>query len=170
MIGATRELSSTPGCFGLTLSTFTYPRRVLEQLREECGVRQMIGWCVEGPTWIKDPNQEADLYDHYFCIHRSVVHPKIRHLPAVGSDTAAYSRLGGEPKSKPLVFVGRKKERRVNWLAPLGDLGLEVYRPEWDSSPLAACQSAPCIFGEELNLLYNRSKIVLNVSACPNDA
>ena len=155
----------------LTVSIFTYPKNVVEQLSEECGIRQTIGWCVEGPTWIKDPNQEAELYDHYFCIHRSAIaHPKIRYLPAVGFDAAAYSRLEGERKTRALVFVGRKKERRVNWLAPLRDLGLEVYGPEWEKSRLAAQQAAPGIFGKELNLLYNRSKIVLNVSAWPNDA
>lgn len=153
----------------LTVSTFTYPRRIIEQLRQECGIKKAIGWCVEGPTWANDPNREAELYDHYFCIHQGgITHPGIEYLPAVGLDTAAYSRIGGEPKIKPLVFVGRKKTRRVDWLASLGDLGLEVYGPDWETSLLAAQQVAPCIFGDELNLLYNRSKIVLNVSAWPN--
>lgn len=154
----------------LTVSTFTYPRRVLELLRAECGVKQAIGWCVEGPTWINDPNREAQLYDNYFCIHRrGITHPAIQYLPALGFDPAAYVRLDGEYRTHELVFVGRKKERRVAWLAPLMELGLEVYGPEWEKSPLVAQYAGPGIFGRDLNLLYNRSKIVLNVSAWEND-
>lgn len=155
----------------LTVSTFSYPRSVLERLRSECGIRKTIGWCVEGPTWINDANREADLYDHYFCIHRSgITHPAIEYLPALGYDCAAYSRIDGERKSLPLVFVGRKKERRVAWLEPLKELGLAVYGPEWEKSGLAANRAASGIYGQELNLLYNRSQIVLNVSAWENDA
>lgn len=154
----------------LTVSTFIYPRRVIEQLRAECGVRQTIGWCVEGPTWINDANRQAELYDHYFCIHRrGITHPAIQYLPALGFDPAAYARIDGELKAHPLVFVGRQKARRVAWLSPLAELGLEVYGPEWEKSGLAANQRASGVFGRELKLLYNRSKIVLNVSAWEND-
>lgn len=153
----------------LVISTFVYPPHVLDQLREECGIRQTIGWCVEGPTWINDPNREAALYDQYFCIHRrGITHPGVDYLPALGFDPCAYQRLDGEAKTLPLVFVGRKKERRVAWLTPLADLGLEVYGPEWEKSRLAANLRASGVFGRELNLLYNRSQIVLNVSAWDN--
>lgn len=155
----------------LTVSTFTYPPEVLDRLRVDCGIRETIGWCVEGPTWINDANREADLYDHYFCIHRSgITHPRVHHLPALGFDPAAYSRLGGEHKTWPLVFVGRQKARRVAWLEPLKELGVAVYGPEWEKTCLAANLAASGVYGEELNLLYNRSKIVLNVSAWENDA
>lgn len=153
----------------LVVSTFHYPKNVLDRLRDECGVKKTIGWCVEGPTWIHDPNQEADLYDHYFCIHRSgITHPGVCYLPAVGLDSTAYSRLDGERKTHELVFVGRHKARRVDWLSPLRDMGLEVYGPGWESSELARSRVAPGIFGDDLNRLYNRSKIVLNVSAWSN--
>jgi glycosyltransferase involved in cell wall biosynthesis len=151
------------------VSTFTYPKGILELLREECGIRKTIGWCVEGPTWIADPNQQANLYDYYFCIHRSgITHPGIHYLPLVGFDAAAYSPLVGERKTRQLVFVGRKKERRVEWLASLKDLGLELYGPEWENSELASNLTAPSISGKDLNLLYNHSKIVLNVSSWSN--
>lgn len=155
------------------VSTFIYPPRVLGRLREECGIRQTIGWCVEGPTWINDPNREAALYDHYFCIHRrGITHPAVQYLPALGFDPGTYQKIDGLAQTQPqvpLVFVGRKKERRVAWLSPLADLGLDVYGPEWEKSGLAANQRASGIFGSELNRLYNRSKIVLNVSAWEND-
>lgn len=154
----------------LVISTFIYPPRVLQQLRAECGIRQAIGWCVEGPTWINDPNREAALYDHYFCIHRrGITHPGIDYLPALGFDPSAYQRLDNETKTQSLVFVGRQKARRVAWLSPLADLGLSLYGPDWEKSPLAANLRAPGVFGRELNLLYNRSQIVLNVSAWEND-
>lgn len=153
----------------LVISTFTYPRSLLARLRAECGVRQAIGWCVEGPTWIGRPNEEADLYDHYFCIHRKgITHPKIVHLPALAYDPANYSRLDGEPQTHDLVFVGREKKRRVAWLSALQNDGLKIWGPGWARSPLAACHAAEGIFGAELNQLYNRAKIVLNVSAWEN--
>ncbi|MDP5238428.1 glycosyltransferase [Uliginosibacterium sp. 31-16] len=153
----------------LVISTFTYPQRVLEALRQEAGVKKTIGWCVEGPTWIGKPNREAELYDHYFCIHRSgITNPKIRYLPALGFDASAYSRLEGQAKMHDLVFVGREKKRRVEWLMPLRELSLKVYGPEWGHTPLAAHQVSEGVFGHELNLLYNQAKIVLNVSAWEN--
>lgn len=47
-------------------------------------------------------------------------------------------------------------------------MGLEVYGPDWETSGLAPDRVAPGIYGEDLNRLYNRSKIVLNVSAWSN--
>lgn len=153
----------------LVISTFTYPASLLEQLRSECGVKEIIGWCVEGPTWAQNPNTEADLYDHYFCIHRSgIINNTIRHLPAVGLDVSAYSKLAGIPKRRDLVFVGRQKPRRIEWLKEMESLDLEIYGPAWRSTALANRCLSDGIFGDALNHLYNESRIVLNVSAWSN--
>lgn len=152
------------------ISTFTYSPKVLDRLRRDCGVKKMIGWCVEGPTWLKDPNQEAALYDHYFCIHEhGIHHPSIQHLPALGFDPDTYSHLPGTPKTHDLVFVGREKKRRVEWLSQLRDCKLELFGPGWQKTALSTNLVADFICGPELNQLYNASKIVLNVSAWAND-
>lgn len=154
----------------LVISTFTYPRFVLDALRRECGVHKTIGWCVEGPTWIGRPNDEAALYDHYFCIHRKgITHPKIQQLPALGFDPANYRRLDGVAKAHDLVFVGREKKRRVHWLSALQDDGIAIWGPGWGRTALAHRHAAEGIFGAELNQLYNAAKIVLNVSAWENE-
>lgn len=154
----------------LVISTFTYPRRITESLRRDCGIRKMIGWCVEGPTWIGNPNNEAELYDHYFCIHRiNITRPDIQYLPAIGFDPAHYSRLPDRTKSHEIVFVGHEKKRRVEWLSPLLKEGLEIYGPSWEHTPLASVVKSCGIFGSDLNRLYNESKIVINVSSWPNE-
>lgn len=166
LLAAAREVRPD---YLLVISTFTYPRFLLDALRREWGVRKAIGWCVEGPTWIGKPNAEADLYDHYFCIHRKgITNPKIRLLTALGFDPANYRRLDGEPKTHDLVFVGREKKRRVQWLSPLQGDGLQIWGPGWGRTTLADHHAAEGIFGAELNQLYNQAKIVLNVSAWEN--
>lgn len=154
----------------LVISTFTYPARVLDRVRELSPTCRTIGWCVEGPTWIGRPNDEADLYDHYFCIHRKgISNPKIQYLPALGYDPQSYQRVEGCARTRELVFVGREKKRRVAWLSALQGDGLEVHGPGWARTALAACQVSEGIFGPALNQLYNEAKIVLNVSAWENE-
>ncbi|MBP6726188.1 MAG: hypothetical protein KA132_03090 [Thauera sp.] len=102
----------------LVISTFTYPARVLDRVRELSPTCRTIGWCVEGPTWIGRPNDEADLYDHYFCIHRKgISNPKIQYLPALGYDPQSYQRVEGCARTRELVFVGREKKAlcRFQW-------------------------------------------------------
>lgn len=151
------------------ISTATYPKRILDALHLEHDLKKTIGWCVEGPTWVGRPNLEAELYDHYFCIHnKNITHPKIQHLPALGLDASAYHRMPDQAKTHDLVFVGREKKRRVAWFTPLRDMDLKLFGPGWDTTPLASNHAQNAISGAPLNQLYNQSKIVLNVSAWEN--
>ena len=152
--GLVEAVRATKPDYLFVISTFNYPKDLLDRLRSEFGVRQLICWCVEGPTWINDPNVEAELYDHYFCIHKTKIHhARIQHLPAVGFDPGAYSRLDGVEKRRDLVFVGRQKTRRVEWLSALKDLKPELYGPGWVRCAMRELQVSVGIFGLDLNRL-----------------
>lgn len=167
--GLVEAVRATKPDYLFVISTFNYPKDLLDQLRSEFGVKKLLCWCVEGPTWINDPNLEAELYDHYFCIHKTrISNPRIQYLPAVGFDPGAYGKLAGVGKKHDLVFVGRQKKRRVEWLSALSELKPELYGPGWDRCALRDLQVSDGIFGPELNRLYNETRIVLNVSAWSN--
>lgn len=163
----------------LVISTFTYPRQVLEKIRA-LGVKHVIGWCVEGPTWIRSPLQEAKLYDRYFCIHRHGIPADsgIQWLPAIAYDAGNYHRIEPRPEKRhDIVFVGRPKPRRAEFLKAILDLKPLIFGPGWDvyGEEMAAAVGDTLIAGERLNRLYNETKIVLNISSwenagqdCPN--
>ncbi|QWT46761.1 CgeB family protein [Azospira inquinata] len=157
----------------LVISTFTYPAWLLEKIRA-CGAKKIIGWCVEGPTWIRSPIEESHLYDHYFCIHRHGIgaEENIGFLPAVSFDKDSYYPITPRPdKCRDVVFVGRAKERRVDYVKNITDFDLHIYGPAWErcDPSVLACLKGKAIGGDALNLLYNQAKIVLNVTAWANE-
>lgn len=158
----------------LVVSTFTYPQEVLDRLRRQAGVRHLLGWCVEGPSWMRSPVAEAALYDSYFCIHRHGIGPEsgIGYLPAIAYDPGHYRRLQPAlPKCRDICFVGRLKDRRRELLGQILDYDLHLFGPGWDQCGEAfrPRMKGAVIVGDALNRLYNESKIVLNVSAWEND-
>lgn len=158
----------------LVISTYTYPARILRRLRKECGIRNTVGWCIEGPTWIRSPLKEATLYDHYFCIYPvpGGGSAGITHLSALAHDADLYRPLSPRPeKDVDVVFVGRSKARRVEVLTAILDFRPQIFGPGWarEAPTIAPYVSGEKIFGAELNHLYNRTKIVLNISAWNND-
>jgi hypothetical protein len=163
----------------LVIATFTYPEEILKRLREEFGVRHFIGWCVEGPSWIRSPLEESRLYDSYFCIHRYQIPPDagIEYLPAIAYDPENYYPITPRPpKRHDVTFVGREKRRRVEVMKHILDFNPSIVGPGWDALPAFQPHvKATMIVGEPLNRLYNETKIVLNISAwenqgqdCPN--
>lgn len=161
------------------ISTFTYPRQVLEKARA-LRVKHTMGWCVEGPTWLRSPLFEAELYDRYFCIHRHGIPEDsgIQWLPAIAYDAGNYHRIEPRPEKRyDVAFVGRAKHRRAEFLHGILDLNPLIFGPGWEKygREMAAAVSDTLIVGERLNRLYNETKIVLNISAwentgqdCPN--
>ncbi|GAB2876348.1 hypothetical protein GCM10027046_00130 [Uliginosibacterium flavum] len=126
---------------------------------------------MEGPTWAGNPDFESTLYDHYFCIHQcNIANPSIHFLPALGFDPQNFHKMAGLKKEHDIVFVGQEKKRRVEWLTPLQDLNLEIYGPKWEQTALSTKHASSGIFGADVNRLYNQSKIVINVSAWPQEA
>jgi spore maturation protein CgeB len=156
------------------ISTYTYPKELLERLRSLAGVRHIIGWCVEGPTWIGSPVQESKLYDSYYCIHRHSIpsDSNIRHLPAIAYDAVHYHPLDLHPsKQFDVTFVGRQKPRRVDILRSILDYDLNIFGPGWEQcGPFFLPHvKGDMIVGAALNQLYNKTKVVLNISAWENE-
>lgn len=165
----------------LVISTYTYPGHILKRLKRECGAVKTLGWCVEGPTWMRSPVDEARLYDRYFCIYplrRSSGSAQIEYLSALVCDAAQHHPLCPRlPKDTDVVFVGRPKPRRAKILQAITEFNPRIYGPGWSHNwpTLAPFVAGDQIFGPDLNRLYNRTKIVLNISAwengetdCPN--
>jgi hypothetical protein len=161
------------------ISTYTYPRHVLQGVRSEGGVEQTIGWCVEGPTWKRSLLDEAALYDRYYCGYRLPGAPaSITHLSPLAYDPKHYRRLQPHPgKDVDVVFVARPKARRIAFMKAILDFRPVVFGPRWETEfpEIARLVGGEQIAGEELNTLYNRAKVVLNISNwdnskvdCPN--
>jgi spore maturation protein CgeB len=161
------------------ISTYTYPRHVLQRVRREGGIEKTIGWCIEGPTWKRSPAEEAALYDHYFCGYRPPNNPpSVVHLSALAYDPKHYRLLQPHPgKDVDVVFVARPKARRIEFMKAILDFRPLVFGPRWTTEfpEIAPFVGGDQIAGEELNVLYNRAKVVLNISNwdnakvdCPN--
>ena len=77
-------------------------------LRVDCGIRGTIGWCRRSDLDQRRQSRSRSLRP--LLLHSSQRHypiPRSSHRRSDGP--AAYSRLGGEHKTWPLVFVGRQK-------------------------------------------------------------
>lgn len=156
------------------ISTFTYPADVLQRLRQRFGVKYLLGWCVEGPSWIRSPIEEARLYDAYYCIHRHNIPTDsgIGCVPAIAFDPEHYHPLEPRPsKRHDVTFVGRPKRRRVDMLRHVLDFNPTIIGPGWEEcgAEFQPHVQGKMIVGEPLNRLYNETKVVLNVSAWENE-
>lgn len=153
----------------------SFDRELVAELKAEYGIRECVGW------WVKDPRdddqmlRDAEIYDHYFCIHRHGYTPQsgIRHLPALGVYDQLYRPLHAREESAyvaDIAFVGGHSTRREEYLRPLLAHDIRIYGPGWRKRkrifdrPLMRRWAGPSIWGEPLVELYNRSRIVLNVT------
>ena len=146
---------------------------VLETIREEFPETPLVGWWVENPRDNLLPMlHNAEVLDHYFCIHRYGYDPEttgIHFLPAFALDVDRYYRLP-EPKiyTKDIVFVGSWYPKREEFLSHIADLNIAIYGPIWEKkcSNLALKNKVVSrkIWGSELVRLYNEARIVLNIS------
>lgn len=133
------------------------------------GVRELVGWYVEGPVEPGVPERESTLYDRYYCIHREI-HPEARGrigwLPAHALDRASFHRLR-TPRApvERIVFVGAASRRRIRYLGALLSLPLELWGEGWSKLPaFAPFHRGRFIWGEAVNRLYNERAIVLNIA------
>jgi spore maturation protein CgeB len=134
------------------------------------GVRDLIGWYVEGPRDPGQPEAESKLYDRFFCIHTEIApacRERIGWLPSYGLDRVNFARLRFPRIVQPrVVFVGTPTPRRVRFLEALRLLPLDLWGPKWsDVGSLAAFHRGDFIWGESLNALYNDSAIVVNIAS-----
>jgi len=105
----------------------------------------------------------ARKHDHYFTQFDD---PRFIKLDTLGYAPGLYRPINNVGKDVPVAFVGRHETRREHYLNNLAETGLAIYGPRWDtlsSTKLQACVRENEIWGDEINLLYNRSKIVLNI-------
>lgn len=144
----------------------------IRKIKARYGIRKTVGWWVKDPRATSEMQEDAQIYDHYFCIHQFGYGPEdnITYLPALGIDRNLYhpdSDRNGYQHS--VVFVGGWSRRRQEILQALADLPLEIYGPGWRKwrrkSSLWRKVRASKVWGKKLNELYNASKIVLNVSS-----
>lgn len=144
----------------------------LKDLKQRNAHLLTLGWWVENP---RDDNStllaQAPLYDHYYCIHRYQYEASagIKLLHAVAVDSRRYYLLD-PPRAREveLVFVGSWYPKRETYLAAIADLPLSIYGPIWEkrcqNPQLTKRVKGRSVWGRDLLELYNRSRIVVNVS------
>jgi spore maturation protein CgeB len=152
----------------------SFDNEVIQRLKSHYGIKHTVGWWVKDPRTSNEMLEDSRIYDHYFCIHRFGYGEKdnIHYLPALGVDRALYRPLPGEKIYRhEVVFVGGWSPRRQEMMDALLDLPVEIYGPgwrkrrNWFNPKLREKVKASRIWGEDLIVLYNQAKIVLNITS-----
>lgn len=152
----------------------SFDAAVIQDLKRRYAIRHTAGWWVKDPRASNEMLEDARIYDHYFCIHRFGYgeQDNIYYLPALGVDRALYRSLAEEKNYRhEVVFVGGWSPRRQEAVEKLLDLPVEIYGPgwrkrrNWFNPQLREKVKANRIWGEDLIVLYNEAKIVLNISS-----
>lgn len=148
----------------------------LRRVKRHYGIRHTVGW------WVKDPRPndtqligDCRLYDHYFCIHRHgyTADDPIHYLPALGLEQRPALPSSAGPESEhPLgiVLVGGWSKRREAYIRAILDLPLSIVGPGWKKRGRLESTHwhhviASQLWGAEVEALYRRAKIVLNVTS-----
>lgn len=141
------------------------------------GARTRFGWWVEADERVAEALGEAPWYDRYFFINSSSVaaakaagYVHAAYLPhAVDPDV--FRPLPGVAKDLDFCFVGlwsRKRQQYIEAALELTGNGA-VYGPKWlrktfRNARLRRLVKGRYIGGEALVRLYNRTKVVINVT------
>lgn len=142
-----------------------------------------IGWWVEPETHIHEAISEAQVFDWYFCMNASCVdalkksgYQQTSYLQHA-VDTAAFFPLPGTPKKFDLCFVGKHNDKRQQVIEAALEVttNIVIYGPRWKdknltNSKIAALCKGRYIAGEDLNRLYNESRLILNVTGWDGQA
>lgn len=146
----------------------------LQYLKKRYGIKKLVGWWVKGPKWFDLMLSEAKFYDHFFCIHTEgyTTEDKIEHLPAIALEDSLYRPLytGCDKQyTNDIVFVGSWTQKRQDIIKELTDYPVSIYGPKWLrknilNSKIRKMVKSNGIWGEELVELYNKTKIVINIS------
>ncbi len=141
------------------------------------GARAKFGWWVEADERVDEALSEVPWFDRFFFINSSSVegarkagHGHTAYL-AHAVDPAVFRPLGDVPKDLDFCFVGswsKKRERFINAALEVSENGA-LYGPKWYRKTLRDRRfrrivKGRYIGGESLVRLYNRSKIVVNVT------
>jgi spore maturation protein CgeB len=148
----------------------------IRRMKDEYRVRTTIGWWVKDPRETGEMLDDAEIYDHYFCIHRLGYQEGrgIHYLPALAVYSDLYRPTWNRSEGgfhHDLVFVGGNNPRREHTLERILDLPLEIYGPGWRQGTRILDRrwmrrfKGSSAWGNALVELYNRSRIVLNVNS-----
>lgn len=141
------------------------------------GARARFGWWVEADERVAEALGEASWYDRYFFINsasveaaRAAGYEHAAYLPHA-VDPAVFRPLPGVPKDLDFCFVGlwsRKRQQYIEAALDVTPAGA-VYGPKWlrktfRQGRLRRIVKGRYIGGHELVRLYNRAKVVINVT------
>ncbi|MCX9154709.1 glycosyltransferase [Niveibacterium sp. 24ML] len=153
-----------------------YSKATLDRAKQNGLLGTSVGWWVGGPESAEFLAQDAQTYDHYFSIHPAPLPEGVAWLDLLGHDAAIYHPIPGLAQDVPISFVGGLNPRRLEVFSQLTDLPIQIYGPGWRKPKngwrpaLWRRVKARGIYGDALNRLYNRSKIVLNVTGWKPEA
>jgi spore maturation protein CgeB len=141
------------------------------------GARRKFGWWVEADERIDEALGEVPQFDGFFFINSSSVetarragHPRSAYLPHA-VDPAVFRPLAGVAKDLDFSFVGLWSQKRQRYLEAALEVSPNgaIYGPKWRRKTFAdgrlrRAVKGRFIGGEALVQLYNRSKVVINVT------
>ncbi len=137
----------------------------------------LFGWWVEREERVPEALREINLFDWYFFMNRSCV--ETAHAQGFinssylshSVDPAAFHPIPGSEKKFDMCFVGNWSPKRQEYLeaALKVSTNIVIYGRKWRKKnlfnrSLFHCVKGTYIEGEDLNRLYNASRIVLNVT------
>ena len=141
------------------------------------GARAKFGWWVEADERVDEALGEAPWYDRYFFINSASVaaaqaagYRHAAYLPHA-VDPQVFRPLPGVAKDLDFCFVGLWSRKRQQYIEAALDVTANgaVYGPKWfrktfRDARLRRVVKGRYIGGEPLVRLYNRTKVVINVT------
>lgn len=142
------------------------------------GARRTFAWWVESDERVQEALSEAPWFDHFFFINSSSVEAAHRagfkhasYMPHA-VDATIFRPLPGVERDLDFSFVGLWSEKRQRFLeaalevSPNGAIyGPKWYRKTFGDRRFRRIVKGRHIGGDALVRLYNRSKIVFNITA-----
>lgn len=137
----------------------------------------LLGWWVEADRRLPEVLPEIGRYAHFYLMNESCVdiarnsgHEHVSYLPHA-VNPQRFRLLDGVEKDIDVSFVGgwsRKRERYLEKVLAV-TRNVVVYGPKWrkrcwHKPKIFACICGAHIEGDALNRLYNRSRIILNIT------
>lgn len=141
------------------------------------GARTKLGWWVEADERVDEALGELPWFDGYFFINASSVeaarragHRHVHYLPHA-VDPSVFRPLPGVTKDIDFSFVGLWSKKRQRFIEAALEVSpnAAVYGPKWYAKTFRDRRfrrivKGRYIAGEPLVRLYNRSKVVINVT------
>lgn len=139
--------------------------------------KPLFGWWVEKEERVEEALSEIALFGKYFFINSSCVEAALARgfqnasLLCHSVDLNSFYKIENETKKYDICFVGNwslKRQKTLEAMLAVTD-NIAIFGAKWRKKNLfkprvLRCVKGSYIGGQELNLLYNQSKIVLNVT------